>query len=67
MSGIEFCCSCGRWVAAADGILRPGPDGTEVICSECRALETGDACPVATGTTKAASLTFIPCGYRPER
>lgn len=43
MSGIDFCCGCNAWQGAGDGTIRNGPDGIEIICSECKAIEDGQA------------------------
>jgi hypothetical protein len=47
MSTIDFCTSCGCWIAANTGTMRQGPDGeVEIICDECLQLEQNNACLV---------------------
>lgn len=37
---VDFCCSCGCWIAANTGTMRTGQNGgVEIICNECLALE----------------------------
>ena len=42
---IDFCISCGRWIAASTGTMRTGQTGeVEIICNECLVLEQHEAC-----------------------
>ena len=48
---IDFCCSCGCWIAADTGTMRKGmrkgrDSDIEIICSECLALEQHKACSI---------------------
>lgn len=47
MAKLDFCVSCGCWIAANTGTIRQGPDGEpEIICNDCLALEQNRACAV---------------------
>jgi len=39
MAKLDFCITCGAWIAADTGTMRQGPDGAEIICDECRRIE----------------------------
>lgn len=42
MAKLDFCCSCGCWIAAGTGTMRKDSDGeVEIICTECLLLERG--------------------------
>lgn len=47
MAGLDFCCECGDWIGANSGTIRQGPDGVEIICSECSAIEQKHAIPLS--------------------
>lgn len=44
MAKLDFCVSCGCWIAADTGTMRVGVDGeAEIICDSCEALEQARA------------------------
>lgn len=48
MAKLDFCVSCGSWIAANMGTIRQGPEGgPEIICDACLVLEQNRACPLA--------------------
>lgn len=43
MADLNFCCKCNDYLFPEAGTIRSAPDGIEIICPDCLAIEQGRA------------------------